>query len=118
MASLVRVSSSFTVSPDKLREFKQLVKEFAARVSAEDLGTSSYQWFESEDGSEFNVIEVHDSSEACLAHLANFEPHAERFEATCEMTRADIYGEISPELRQVFEPYGAKFHRSLEGFTR
>jgi len=114
----IRMNSTVTVRPEKAAEFRQVAKDFVARVGAEDLGTSSYEYFENADGTVFRILEIHDGEEAIRTHLAHAEPHTRRFTDAVEKTEIEVCGELSGDLLEEIESWGAVIYRPLAGFTR
>jgi len=118
-----RINVFGTVPAKKLEEFKSLRKEMVARATAEDSGTLSYEWFfEGEEETEFRILAVFESSDAMLTYLKRAEAsgHGKRFLEACEMTKGEVFGNLSDALRDEFEPWRDVIHyyRPADGFTR
>ena len=123
MAELIRMNVYLTVPEEKLGEFKSVAKDMTARARAEDLGTLSYEWFETSEGENtFQVLEVFESSEALLTYFerGGADPAGQRFLEVCKVTKIELCGRPSDEVRKQLDALGMAidYQLPLDGFTR
>ena len=118
MGNPIRMNSTVTVRPDQVEAFRQVAKDFAARVEAEDHDTLGYAYFENEDGTEFRILEVHKDEAAIRTHLEHAKPHTRRFIEASEKTVIEVCGALTGELRKEIESWGVAIYRPVAGFTR
>jgi quinol monooxygenase YgiN len=102
------VASNITVARLKAREGReqeaeQLFEQLVTTVSERDPGTLSYGFYRASPG-EYVAVEVYESSEATMAHIANVE-HLRLFDVV-ELTASEVYGDLSHELRDIYAPFG------------
>lgn len=89
----------FQIPEGRLEGFKPLAAECLAAVREKDPGTSRYDWFLDESGTDCVVIETYDNSEALLAHVETVqEPLGKALEFTT--LSLELYGDPSPALRE------------------
>ena len=106
------------IRPDKLEEFKRQAGEIVAQAKAKDPGTLQYDWFLSNDGTECEVREIYESSDALLAHVVNISaPRDTLFEKFATDHAIVIYGDPPPGLLQTAADMGVrvKVYSFLQG---
>jgi hypothetical protein len=95
---LIDVSS---VREGMLDELKTRMADLAEFVEASGTRAISYQFYLSPDERVMTVIQVHPDSESIVAQMAAAAPLFRPFADLLTMTAMDVYGEPSPELREV-----------------
>jgi quinol monooxygenase YgiN len=106
------------VKPGQLGAFKQLMEEMVEGTSGES-GTLNYEWYISEDESTIHLFEKYESSEAMITHVKGFlEKWAARFMGCSNTTRFTVYGDPSPEARELLAPFGGTYLKPWGGFAR
>lgn len=95
---LIDVSS---VRDGVLEELRARMDELAEFVRASQTRAISYQFFLSPDEREMTVIQVHPDSESIVAQMTSAAPLFRRFAELLTMTAMNVYGDPSPELRDV-----------------
>jgi quinol monooxygenase YgiN len=116
--SKIQVSAKMKIPHDKLEEFKQQAMECIRQVKEKEIGTLQYDWFLSGDGTECEIREAYESSEAALFHQSNVrEPLRILFEKFGSPTSVIIYGDPSPELLEnsIVSGIGIKIFSHLQG---
>ena len=97
------------IRPGKLDEFKRQAGAIIAQAKAKDPGTLQYDWFLSEDGTECEVREIYESSDALLAHVVNISaPRDALFEKFATDHAIVIYGDPPSGLLQKAAELGVK----------
>ena len=92
------VRAQFVVREQRQAEFEEVA--LALREQANDEpGTLTYRWFSSGDGS-YLVLEEYADSTAALAHNERVAALLERVAQCAEMLNGEVYGAISPEIRE------------------
>jgi quinol monooxygenase YgiN len=67
----VRAVAHFRIQAGRTAEFRRIAAESLGLARANDPGTSAYEWFMHEQGSDCTVIEVYDDVDMLLAHTRN-----------------------------------------------
>jgi quinol monooxygenase YgiN len=111
----------FTIEKDKLEEFKKYVKEISDVVKKDERGTKSYQWYlNDKDETKCMVSEFYECSDAALAHLHGNGVktiHVPKIFPIAKITRFEVYGDPSKELREALTPLGPEKYLFLIGFA-
>jgi quinol monooxygenase YgiN len=95
------------VKAGQLDNFLALTGEMVACTRGEN-GVLSYERFVSNDGTVIHVHERYASSDAALSHLHTFaEKFAAKFSTMVTRTRFTVYGNVSDELKNVLDGFGA-----------
>ena len=92
--------------------------ECIRQVKEKEIGTLQYDWFLSGDGTECEIREAYESSEAALFHQSNVrETLRILFEKFGSPTSVIIYGDPSPELLEnsIVSGIGVKIFSYLQG---
>jgi quinol monooxygenase YgiN len=118
MTDYLRSNVEISISAGKIDEFKQLATEIIKKVEANEPNALSYEWFLSDDESKCYVVEIYKDSEAVMAHLGNIGEMMGPILEIAPITRLEVYGSPSDELRQALEPLGAQYFEHWNGITR
>ena len=111
----IRIVARNRIHPGKLEAFTEIAAKCLASTRR-DPGTQSYEWYFNADHSECVVLEVYDDSNAVLAHVGNLGELLGQLMAVADMT-LEVFGDPSPELRQVGESVGAKVYSYHQGLA-
>lgn len=118
MADAISWSLHLSVREGCLDDFKSLVPEMVESTRGEE-GALIYEWFLSPDEKTCHIYERYADSAAALTHLGIFGARfAERFLACLEPTGFFVYGDPSPEVREVLDGFGAAYLGQFSGFGR
>jgi quinol monooxygenase YgiN len=101
------------IDPNRLEEFKALAGELL-RITDDDDGVVSYDWYLSEDGTRCVVRETYVDSAAVLAHLPLVDEQLARIGELCGAAEGDILGDASPDLRAMVGAAGVHLCRHLQ----
>ena len=107
-----------TIQDGKVDEFREKAAAYTAAVKDGEQGTLEYQWWLSPDGSKGLLKETFDSSESLMVHLGNVGPSLPDLLAIAPFTRVEVFGEVSAEVREALDPFGAKYFDHVVGFDR
>jgi quinol monooxygenase YgiN len=92
------VRARFDVLDGRQADFEELALALRAQA-AEEPGTHTYRWFSAGSGS-YLVLEEYADAAAALAHNERAAPLLARVAECAEMTSAELYGPIGPELTE------------------
>jgi quinol monooxygenase YgiN len=103
-STILEVSAMMKVRKGKLQEFKKQAAEIIRLAKEKDTKTLRYDWFLSKDETECEVREVYESSEGLIEHRMHIvEALKKLFSDFAEGHAVKIYGELSPQLRQMLD---------------
>ena len=106
-----------TIEPAKFDAFKALADELVA-ASRKQSDTTIYEFVVSADRTQVHIVERY-RTKSLLPHVKEtFAPYAARF---LELVRIDalyVYGETTPQIREVLDGFGAIYLRPFAGFSR
>ena len=118
MSSTISWNLQMSVMEGRLDDVRALARDMVASTEQES-GTTNYEWFLSDDGSQLHFSERYTDSDAALIHMSNFgSQFAGRFIECLKPTSFSIYGEPSDELRAALDGLGAKYYGPFGGFSR
>ena len=106
-----------SINTGMVAEFKEVATRFIERVNASEPDTLSYEWFLDTEGSKCYILEKYRDSETLLAHLENVRDLYEPILALSKITRIEVFGDASEEVKEAHIP-GTKFFQYWSGFTR
>ncbi len=108
-----------TLQRRAVEEFKALAKEMARANEAGEPGTLNYQIFITGDGTRVHFCERFVDSAAVMAHVARFgENFAGRVLEMATVTRFEIYGDPSDQVKEVLADFNPTYLSEVAGFTR
>ena len=102
----------YKVDPKNLAAFKELVSKVGRLVSSNEPENQGFSWYTSPDEQEWYVLEKYSSSEGVLQHLQNIAPLVESLLANGEITRFEVFGDVSPELEAALSSLNPQIFRS------
>jgi len=106
------------VKDGALGTFKALMEEMVAGTSDEPLSLG-YEWYISDDEGTIHIFEKYADSDAMVAHVNGFlEKWAGRFLECVDVTRFVVYGDPSPEARELLAGFGPTYLGPWGGFSR
>jgi quinol monooxygenase YgiN len=68
MMSKIQVNDKIRIPRGKIKEFKEAAADYIKHVRKKDTGTLQADWFLSSDGTECEIREAYENSEAVLKH--------------------------------------------------
>lgn len=118
--SQIHIRAEFTIKEGKIDEFKKLVQEMGKAVQVSEPDTIDYQFFLNEGETKCIVHETYASSEAVLAHNTDNASQTilPRIFTVISISRFDVYGNPSEELRKVLRGFSAQIYSLFAGFSR
>ncbi len=109
-----RAVAKFRIHQGKTDEFRQIVAECVEVVRSRDPGTSAYEWFINEAGTECIVLETYDDAEALLAHTRNVGPLVGRLLQISDCS-VDMLADPTPEMRAALRRLPMTLYGRLQG---
>jgi len=108
-----------TVNDGKLDDLKAMVATMATQVEEAEPGCLNYEFYLSEDGTQFSVYERYVDSDATLTHMQNVGPHLEAFMACFTMQMPWLlYGYPDERVVGAFAKMGVTVVKRFAGFSR
>jgi len=108
-----------TLKPGVVGDFRTLAKEMVAANRSAEPDTLGYHIFITEDGSRVHFYERYRDSAAAILHVGRFgQNFAARVLDLANVTRFEIYGTPSDELRRTVADFGATYLIPVAGFER
>ena len=102
--TILEVSAMMKVREGKLQGFKKQAAEIIRLAKEKDTKTLRYDWFLSKDETECEVREAYESSEGLIEHRMHIvEALKKLFNEYAEGHAVKIYGELSPQLREMLD---------------
>ncbi len=109
---------SMSIKDGKSDAFHALAAEMVEATKAES-GALVYQYFVADDGVSMHVLELYESSEAVMVHMASFGANfAERFFDALDPVGVTIYGDPSDDVKAAFADFGPTYMSETAGFVR
>jgi len=105
------------IHPGKLDAFRAVAADLIAATEKEP-GTLSYEWSLNADQTACHIFERYRNTEALLAHMNTFGPHAERFFAAAQPERFHVYGAPSDAVKAALADLHPVYCASIGGFNR
>jgi quinol monooxygenase YgiN len=117
MANL-ELHAHMKIRPGQLEGFTAQAAELMRLTREKDTQTVRYDWFIIEDGAECEVHEAYLSEQGLIEHNTHImDARAILFEKYAYDHRMTVFGEISPELRELFNKHagGVRAYSFLQG---
>ena len=112
--SKYRAVAKFKIHPGKGDEFREIAAQCLEAVKAREPGTSLYEWFINEAGSECVVLEAYDNAEALLAHTRNAGALVGRLLKIADCS-VDMLADPTPEVRAALQRMPLNLYGYLQG---
>ena len=118
MSSKAQYIVEFSLHPGQQDLFKEQLREIIPYIESLEDGTLIYEFYFNEDESKCVVTEQYADSEAMLTHLANVDSRLKQLLTIANITKLEIYGELSAEAKAIATSFGATFLTRFGGFSR
>jgi quinol monooxygenase YgiN len=106
-----------SIDPAKFEAFKALTAELVAATSKEP-DTTIYEFVVNADHTKIHILERY-RTESLLPHTEQtFAPYAKRFLELVSIDHLYVYGDTTPEIREVLDGFGAVYLTPFAGFAR
>jgi quinol monooxygenase YgiN len=117
----IHFRAEFTIEEGKIEEYKELVQDMSRAVEANEPDTIDYQlYLNRDDETKCIVHETYANSEAVLAHNTGVASQTilPKIFNVSRISRFDVYGNPSEELRKVLTSFSPQFYNLFAGFSR
>jgi quinol monooxygenase YgiN len=114
----VKFTIELTVMHSQLDAFKALAKEMNAIVRKEEPRTINCQWFFHEGDDKWYLTEVFADSDAFLKHLEDVGPTLEEILAIAEVSRFEVFGNLSHPAKAAIASFGVKYFTLWDEVSR
>jgi len=109
-----RAVAKFRIHEGKTAAFRELAAQCLAAVKAREPGTSVYDWFINEAGTECVVVETYDSDEALLAHTRNVGALVGQILKIADC-KVDMLADPTPQVREALKRMPLNLYARLQG---
>ena len=117
MENLISWHVELVVRPGQLDHFRALTREMMESTKREP-GVLIYERFIDDANANVHIYERYTDSAAAVAHLHTFARlYGERFSGMVERTRFVVYGDPTPDLKQLLDGLGAIYLSRFDGFV-
>jgi len=106
------------IKDGQLQAFKEIARGLIKTVQDGEPGTLTYQWRIGEDGKACLLHDVYKDSEALLTHLGNVGPSLPELFAIAPITRFDVLGPASNDVRAALADFSPNYFPDFAGFDR
>jgi quinol monooxygenase YgiN len=106
--------AKFRIRPGMAEEFKQIAAEALAVVRTKDPGTSEYEWFMNDAGTECIVLETYESAEDVGAHAQNVGRLVGKLLQMSQVS-VDMLGTPTPQMRETLKRMPISVFNQFQG---
>lgn len=114
----VKFTIELTVEHSQVDKFKKLAKEMNSIVRCNEPDTIQCQWFFHEGDDKWYLTEMFADSHAFLRHLEDAGPKLEEILEIAEVSRFEVFGELSHAAKAVIATFGVKYFTLWDGVSR
>ena len=108
----------FTINDGQTDALRSKAEAYIAAAQENEPGTLAYQWYLNADGTTCVLVERFENSGAVMTHLGNIGPSLPELLAVAPITRFEVLGDASDEVRGALADLGAIHFAHLGGFDR
>jgi|SRR5580658_1537430 quinol monooxygenase YgiN len=119
LKQVVRLTVNLTVNEGKLDAFKSIAQSMTEGSQSEP-GTLGYEWFASNDGMRFRLVETYADAGAIEAHFSGqvVQKLVPELAALCTVDGFEIYGDPGPKVAEMASAFGATIFPYWLGINR
>jgi len=114
----VKFTVELIVAGHRLDSFKKLAREMNSIVRKDEPGTLQCQWFFHEGDDKWYLTEMFTDSNAFLKHLNDVGPQLEALLDVAEVSRFEVFGDLSHAAKAVIASFGVKYFTLWDGVSR
>lgn len=114
----IKFTIELIVSHHQLANFKRLAREMNAIVRKDEPYTLQCQWFFHDGEDKWVLTEMFTDSDAFLKHLEDVAPQLGTLLEIAEVSRFEVFGDLSHAARAVIASFGVKYFTLWEGVSR
>jgi quinol monooxygenase YgiN len=119
LEQVVRLTVNMTVNEGQLDAFKSIAQSMTGGSRSEP-GTLGYEWFASNDGKRFRLVETYADAAAVEAHFMGpvVQQGVPKLAALCTVDGFEIYGDPGPKVAAMTAAFGASIFNYWLGINR
>ena len=114
----VKFTIELTVEHSQVETFKKLAKQMNTIVRYYEPETIQCQWFFHEGDDKWYLTEVFVNSDAFLKHLQDTGPKLEEILKIAEVSRFEVFGELSHAAKACLTSFGVKYFTLWDGVSK
>lgn len=114
----VKFTVELVVQRHQLSDFKRIAREMNTIVRKDEPLTLQCQWFFHEGEDKWYLTESFPDSDAFLHHLGDVGPQLSQLLEIAELSRFEVFGELSLAARATIASFGVKYFTLWEGVSR
>jgi quinol monooxygenase YgiN len=114
----VKFTIELTVEHSQVQTFKKLAKQMNTIVRYYEPETIQCQWFFHEGDDKWYLTEVFANSDAFLKHLQDTGLQLEEILKIAEVSRFEVFGELSHTAKACLTSFGVKYFTLWDGVSK
>lgn len=116
----IRLVIEFEIDKDHTQDVKNMIQEGINIIKEKEPGLLSYEFYFNDDETKCYAVELYKDSDALIAHMNIFQSMREEAlgEHHHKVTRFELFGPCSEELRPHVAPFNAQIYQHYDGYTR
>ncbi len=116
----IHVRAKFTITKEKIEEFKKLIQDMSRMVENNEPDTINYQFYLNRYETKCMVHETYTNSESVLAHITGVASKTilPKIFNISKLNRLDVYGNPSEQLQNVLRSFNSQTFNLFTGFSR
>ncbi len=118
MANNIWLVAELTIAQGKTETFKERMQTLIELVHSNEPDTLVFKCYLNDEETKCYPFELYRDSEALQAHLKNVSEIFPRLMEVSQLTRIEIYGDATEELKKSVADLGAEVFKHWNGFTR
>ncbi len=118
MADNIWLVAELTIAQGKTETFKERMQTLIELVHSNEPETLVFELYFNDDETKCYPLELYKNSEALQFHLKNVSEIFPKLMEVSQLTRIEIYGDATEELKKSVADLGAEVFKHWNGFTR
>ncbi len=108
----------WTIKEGSLETAKKMAADVTKSVAANEPKMMAFQWYINEDQTKLYLVEWFADADAIVDHFENVGEALGEFFNYAEISRYEVFGDLTEEARRAVEGLGAQTFDHWDGFTR
>lgn len=118
MTSDIWLVGELTIAQGKTETFKEQMKILIEMVRLKEPDTLIFEFYFNDDETKCYPFELYKNSKGLVTHIKNVSEIFSKILEVSQLTRLEIFGKATEELKEAVAPLGAKIFKCWSGFTR
>jgi quinol monooxygenase YgiN len=118
MSAQITVLVELAIADGKADEFEDICRQGLDIVRSKEPGTLSFNQYFKDDRSVAISLETYADSDALIAHMTNASANIHHVEHIATVVRADIFGDVSDAVKDMFRSFASTHYRPYSVFSR